>query len=83
LIAAVLAERDGTRPLTALFRCILQTNPTVEREVLRGLLPKDGGAEVEEAVMSWFEREVDRGRAQGTARGGASRDPQAAPAALR
>lgn len=65
LIAAVLAERDGSRALTALFRYILQTNPTVERDVLRGLLPGDGGAEVEEAVMNWFEREVDRGRREG------------------
>jgi hypothetical protein len=65
LIAAVLAERDGTRALTALFRYILQTNPTVQREVLRGLLPEDRGAEVEEAVMNWFEREVDRGRREG------------------
>ena len=31
----------------------------VEREVVRGLLPEDGGTEVEEAVMSWFEREVE------------------------
>ncbi|MFS8066845.1 MAG: Rpn family recombination-promoting nuclease/putative transposase, partial [Byssovorax sp.] len=69
LIAAVLAERDGTRALTALFRYILQTNPTVEREVLRGLLPEDGGAEVEEAVMNWFEREVDRGRRDGRREG--------------
>jgi Putative transposase, YhgA-like len=65
LIAAVLAERDGTRALTALFRYILQTNPTVERDVLRGLLPDDRGAEVEEAVMNWFEREMDRGRREG------------------
>jgi hypothetical protein len=65
LIAAVLAERDGTRALTALFRYILQTNPTVERDVLRGLLPEDRGPEVEEAVMNWFEREMDRGRREG------------------
>ena len=85
LIAAVLAEKDGARALTALFRYIVQTNPAVEREVLRGLLPDDRGAEVEEAVMNWFEREVDQGtprRAQGSARGSA-RAPQAAPAAIR
>ena len=61
----MLAERDGTRALTALFRYILQTNPKAERDVLRGLLPGDRGAEVEEAVMNWFEREVDRGRRDG------------------
>jgi class 3 adenylate cyclase len=69
LIAAVLAERDGTRALTALFRYILQTNPTVERDVLRGLLPEERGAEVEEAVMNWFEREMDRGTREGERRG--------------
>ena len=61
----MLAERDGTRALTALFRYILQTNPKAERDVLRGLLPGDRGAEVEEAVMNWFESEVDRGRRDG------------------
>jgi predicted transposase YdaD len=69
LIAAALAERDGTRALTALFRYIVQTNPTVKREVLRGLLPGDGGTEVEEAVMNWFETEVDRGRKDGRREG--------------
>ena len=64
-MAAVLAARDGTRALTALFRHILQTNPTVEREVLRGLLPGARGDEVQEAVMNWFEREMDRGRREG------------------
>jgi hypothetical protein len=59
LIAAVLGEREGTRALTALLRYILQTNPAVERNVLRGLLPGDRGTEVEEAVMNWFEREMD------------------------
>jgi hypothetical protein len=69
LIAAVLAERDGTRALTALFQYILQTNPTVQRDVLRGLLPEERGAEVEEAVMNWFEREMDRGTREGERRG--------------
>ncbi len=32
----------------------------MERDVLRGLPPEDRGTtEVEEAVMNWFEREVD------------------------
>ena len=61
LIAAVLAEKDGMRALTALFRYIVQTNPTVKREVLRGLLPGDRGRQVEEAVMNWLEQEVDLG----------------------
>jgi hypothetical protein len=65
LIAEVLAERDGTRALTALFRYILKTNPRVPRDVLRGLLPGDLGAEVEEAMMSWYEQEMDRGRRDG------------------
>jgi len=69
LIAAVLAERDGTRALTALFRYIVRTNPALEREVLRGLLPGDRGTEVEEAVMNWFEREVDQGRKEGRREG--------------
>jgi hypothetical protein len=69
LIAAVLAERDGTRALTALFRYILQTNPAVQRDVLRGLLPGDRGTEVEEAVMNWFESEVDQGRRDGRREG--------------
>jgi hypothetical protein len=46
-----------------------QTNPTVKREVLRDLLPIDGGTEVEEAVMNWFDQEVDRGRRDGEHRG--------------
>jgi hypothetical protein len=65
LIAAVLAERDGTRALTSLFRYIVQTNPAVKREVLRGLLPGDRGTQVEEAVMNWFETEVAQGRREG------------------
>ncbi len=65
----MLDERDGTRALTALFRYILQTNPTVRRDVLRGLLPEDWGTEVEEAVMNWFESEMDRGRRDGERRG--------------
>ncbi len=65
LIAAVLAERDGARALTALFRYIVLTNPAAQREVLRSLLPGDRGTEVEEAVMNWFEQEVDRGRRDG------------------
>jgi hypothetical protein len=69
LIAAVLAERDGTRALTALFRYIVQTNPAVRREVLRGLLPGDRGTQVEEAVMNWFETEVDQGERRGRREG--------------
>ncbi len=65
----MLAEREGTRALTALFQYIVQTNPTVKGEVLRGLLPGDRGAEVEEAVMNWFETEVDRGERRGEIRG--------------
>jgi Putative transposase, YhgA-like len=65
LIADVLAERDGTRALTALFRYILQTNPAVQRDVLRGLLPDDRGAKIEEAVMNWFETEVHLGERRG------------------
>jgi hypothetical protein len=68
LIAAVLAERDGTRALTALFRYIVLTSPTVRRDVLRGLLPGDRGTEVEEAVMNWFEQEVDRRQREGERR---------------
>lgn len=69
LIAAVLSERDGTRALTALFRYILQTNPTVRRDVLRGLLPEDWGTEVEEEVMNWFETEVYLEERRGEHRG--------------
>ena len=83
LIAAVLAERDGTRALTALFRYIVQTNPAVEREVLRGLLPGDRGTEVEEAVMNWFESEVDRGRRDGEIRGRAEEAARAVLTVLR
>jgi hypothetical protein len=68
LIAAVLDERDGTRALTALFRYIVQTNPVVTRDVLRGLLPGDRGTEVEEAVMNWFEQEMDRREQRGERR---------------
>lgn len=69
LIAAVLAERDGVRALTALFRYIALTNPTVEREALRGLLPEDGGSKVEEAMMNWFEREMDLRERRGESKG--------------
>lgn len=69
LIAAVLAERDGTRALTALFRYIALTNPTVKRDVLRGLLPGNRGTQVEEAVMNWFETELDQGRKDGERKG--------------
>ena len=47
----------------------MQTNPSVKRDVLRGLLPGDGGSEVEEAVMNWFEQEVDQGERRGERRG--------------
>jgi hypothetical protein len=33
--------------------------------VLRGLLPGDRGSQVEEAVMNWFEQEVDLGERRG------------------
>jgi hypothetical protein len=46
----------------ALFRYILLTNPAAPRDMLRGLLPGDRGAEVEDAVTSWYEREMDRVR---------------------
>ncbi len=69
LIAAVLAEREGTRALTALFQYIVKTNPAVERDVLRGLLPGDRGTEVEEAVMNWFEREMSQSRRDGERKG--------------
>jgi hypothetical protein len=59
----------GRSRVTALFRYIVQTNPAVERDVLRGLLPGDRGTEVEEAVMNWFEREMDRGRKDGQRKG--------------
>jgi hypothetical protein len=71
LIAAVLAERDGARALTALFRYIVQTNPTVKREVLRGLLPGDGGTEVEEAVMNCSSRRSIKGVGTASAEGSA------------
>ncbi|MFO0756674.1 MAG: DUF4351 domain-containing protein [Byssovorax sp.] len=51
--------------MTAIIRYILQVSPTVEREVVRGLLPGDQGAEVEEAMMNWFERTEERGRKEG------------------
>ncbi len=41
------------------------TNPPVQRDVLRGLLPGDRGTEVEEAVMNWFQREMDLRERQG------------------
>ena len=69
LIAAVLAERDGTRALTALFRYIFVTNPTMNRDLLRGLLPGDRGTEVEEALMNWYHQEVERGRKEGRREG--------------
>jgi hypothetical protein len=43
----------------------VQTNPVVTRDVLRGLLPGDRGTEVEEAVMNWFEQEMDRREQRG------------------
>jgi len=61
----VLAERDGARALTALLRYVVLTNPAVRRDVLRGLLPEDRGSEVDVAVMSWFDQEVDRARREG------------------
>jgi hypothetical protein len=69
LIAAVLAEPDGTRALTALFRYIALTNPAAKREALRGLLPGDRGTQVEEAVMNWFETQLDQGRKAGRREG--------------
>ncbi len=69
LIAAVLSEREGARALTALFQYIVKTNPTVQRGVLRSLLPGDRGTEVEEAVMNWFEREMSQSRKDGRREG--------------
>ncbi len=65
----MLAERDGTRALTALFRYIVMTNPAATRDVLQDLLPGDGGAEVEETVMNWFQQEIERGRQDGELKG--------------
>ena len=42
---------------------------TVEREALRGLLPEDGGSKVEEAMMNWFEREMDLRERRGESKG--------------
>jgi hypothetical protein len=65
LIASVAAERDGTRALTALFQYIVKTSPTLDRDVLGGLLP----GQVKEAVMNWFDREVHAGEQRGEQRG--------------
>lgn len=48
--------------MTALFRYIGRTNPSATRDVLRGLLPGDRGPDVEEAVMNWFQQEIERER---------------------
>jgi hypothetical protein len=68
LIATVLAEPDGVRALTALFRYIAQASPAATREVLRGLLPGDR-AEIEEAVMNWYQQQVQDGERRGESRG--------------
>ncbi len=62
LMRDVLAEPDGLKALAALFRYILRVNPAARPEVLRGLLPGDRAPEVEEAVMNWFDEQMDRGR---------------------
>src|SRR5262249_36467957 len=69
LIATVLAEPDGGRALTALFRYIAQASPAATREALRGLLPEGGGPEVEEAVMNWYQQQVADGELRGESRG--------------
>jgi Putative transposase, YhgA-like/Domain of unknown function (DUF4351) len=69
LIATVLAERDGVRALTALFRYIAQASPEASRDGLRGLLPDDRGPEVEEAVMNWYQQQVADGERRGESRG--------------
>jgi hypothetical protein len=68
LVAAALSERDGMRALTALLRYVVLTNPAVRRDVLRNLLPGDRGVEVDVAVMSWFDQEMDRGKREVTSR---------------
>jgi Putative transposase, YhgA-like len=62
LMRDVLAEPDGLKALGALFRYILRVNPAARPDVLRGLLPGDRAPEVEEAVMNWFDEQMDRGR---------------------
>jgi predicted transposase YdaD len=69
LIATVLAEPDGVRALTALFRYIAQASPAATRERLRGLLPSDGFAEAKEAVMNEFQQEIADGERRGRAEG--------------
>jgi predicted transposase YdaD len=69
LIATVLAEPDGVRALTALFRHITQVSPAATPERLRGLLPEGRGAEIEEAVMNWFQQGIADGERRGENRG--------------
>jgi hypothetical protein len=71
LISEVLASRtgDGVKAVAALFRYIGVTNPTVKPDVLRGLLPSGRGPEVEEAVMNWFQEQIEQ-RSQDARRDG-------------
>lgn len=41
----------------------------MKREVLRGLLPYGRGTEVEEAVMNWFESEMELSKRRGERQG--------------
>ncbi len=45
------------------------TNPAVKPDVLRALLPGGQGAAVEEAVMNWFEQQMDQRERSGERRG--------------
>ncbi len=62
LIAEVLAGPDGIKLLGVLFRYIVKNNPNATPENLRGLLPSGRGPEVEEAIMNWYQEELEQTR---------------------
>jgi hypothetical protein len=62
LIGEVLGEPDGVKMLAALFRYIIGTSPTARPDVLRGLLPSGRVPEVEEAVMNWYQEQIEQTR---------------------
>lgn len=60
LIGEVLSGPEGMKAVATIFRYIAGTNPTVKPDALRGLLPSGWGPEVEEAVMNWFQEQIEQ-----------------------
>jgi hypothetical protein len=70
LMGELLARPEGRRALEALMRYIAGVNPAARPDVILRLLPRDQkAAEVEEAVMNWYQEQWARSGEEGERKG--------------